>query len=193
MAYADLKTAISRWSAKTNLTSSLLDDFVTLAEAKFNRRLRTHEMEASLASTAISNDVIARPAGMIEFKTLWVSGNQQYKLEPRPLEDIISQPPLAAPPRYYAWDQGNLRFYPSQGSVQGVYYTKTTALSVGNNWLYLANPDLYLWGSLEQAYIWLKDDANEAKFKALTDDLIEDLNRRSKAAQYSGPIVMRPR
>ena len=192
MAYADLKTAISSWTAKSNL-STILDDCVTLAEAKFNRRLRTNQMEAVMSSTAIVNDVIARPAGMIEFKTLWVTGDQQKKLEPRPLEDIVGQPPIAASPRYYAWDQGNLRFYPSQGSVQGVYYTNTAALSVGDNWLYLANPDLYLWGSLEQAYIWLHDDANEAKFRALTDNMIEELNRRSRAAQYSGPIVMRAR
>lgn len=192
MAYADLKTSISTWTAKSNLTSAQLDDFITLAEAKFNRRLRTHDMEASLASTTIASDVIARPTGLIEFKALWVVGAEQTTLEQKTLEYIMRQPALSTTPQFYAWDQGNIRFYPSSGAVQGVYYVKTSALSAGNNWLYLANPDLYLWGSLEQAYLFLHDDANEAKFRALTDGLIQELNERSKASQISGgPLTAR--
>lgn len=194
MAYADLKTAISSWTAKSNLTSSVLDDCITLAEAKFNRRLRTKDMETSLAETAIASDVVAVPVGLIEVKALWVTGAEQRNLEVKTLEYITKQPALSTQPRYYAWDQGNWRFYPSSGSVQGVYYAKVAALSVENNWLYVANPDLYLWGSLEQAYIWLNDNANEAKFRALTDNLIQELNERSVAAQISGgPLTARAR
>ncbi len=194
MAYADLKTAISSWTAKSNLTSAQLDDFITLAEAKFNRRLRTVDMEASLAETAIASDVVARPAGLIEFKTIWATGGAQHTLEQKTLEYIMKQPALASTPQFYAWDQGNIRFYPSSGSVAAVYYNKITALSVGNNWLYNSNPDLYLWASLETAYRFLHDDVNEAKFMAMTDQMIQELNDRSKAAQISGgPLTARAR
>lgn len=194
MAYADLKTAISSWTAKSNLTSDQLDDFITLAEAKFNRRLRTKDMETALAETAIASDVVDVPAGLIEVKALWVTGAEQRNLEVKTLEYITKQPALSTQPRYYAWDAGNWRFYPSSGSVQGVYYTKITALVDGNNWLYVSNPDLYLWASLEQAYLFLHDDANEMKFAMRTDSLIQELNDRSKAAEISGgPLVARVR
>jgi hypothetical protein len=193
MAYVDLKAAVTSWTAKSNLTA-VLDDFVTLAEAKFNRRLRTNEMETSMSPTTIASDVIARPAGLIEFKAIWATGGEQRTLEQKTLEFIMKQPALSTTPKYYAWDGANIRFYPSSGSVAAVYYTKVTALSIGNNWLYVANPDLYLWGALEQAYLWLKDDVNEAKFRAITDSLIQELNERSIAAQISGgPLIARVR
>jgi hypothetical protein len=191
--YTDLKADVATWAAKTNLTS-VLDRCITNAEAKINRLLRVNDMETALAETAIASEVVARPAGLVAIKSIWCTGGEQRTLEQKPLEYIMKQPALATLPQFYAWDRSNLRFYPSSGSVAAVYYTKVPALSGADNWLYSAAPDLYLYATLEQAYIYLHDDANEAKFRALTDGLIQQMNEVSIASQISGgPLVSRVR
>ena len=193
--YGELKTAIAAWQNKTSLTSYLAD-FVTLAEAKFNRRLRVNEMETVLAETAIASDVVARPAGMVAIKSIWSTGDDQRTLEPKTLEFIVRRPSLAARPQFYAWSGSNLQFYPSSGSVAAIYYTKVPALSDGSptNWLLSASPDLYLYAGIEQAAIYLKDEAAEKKYAGLANGLIEELNSRDVANQISGgPLVARAR
>lgn len=192
--YADLRTAVSSWLARSDLTSAQIDDFVTLAEAKFNRRLRVNEMETALAETAIASGVIARPAGLLEFKAIWSTGAEQQTLQQATLEFIQRQQSVSARPQWYAWDGSNIRFDRTSGSVAATYYTKITALSAGVQWLYTASPDLYLFGTLEQAHIWLKDDAAAAQMAARTDMLIDELNARSVSKQFGGgPLVARAR
>lgn len=193
--YAELKTAIASWVNRTDLTSSL-GDFITLSEAKINRRLRVNEMETALASTAIASGVIARPAAMLAIKALWVTGDDQRTLEQKTLEYIQRFPTNASRPQFYAWSTTSLAFYPSSGSVQGIYYTKVPALSDSNttNWLLTTNPDLYLWAGLEQAAFYVRDDNEAAKWSAKADGLIQELNDRSMANQFGGgPLVARAR
>lgn len=191
--YAELKSAIASWANRTDLTTQL-DDFVTLAEAKINRRLRVNEMETALAETAIASDVVARPAGMVAIKAIWVTGANQRTLEQKTLEYIVRQPSSSSTPQFYAWSAANLHFYPSSGSVAAVYYTKVPALSAGVNWLLTACPDLYLWASLEQAAIFLRDTEALGIMGGKADSLIEELNGRSVANQISGgPLVARVR
>lgn len=192
--YAELRTAVSSWLARGDLTSAQIDDFVTLAEAKFNRRLRTSEMETALATTAIAAGVIARPAGLLEFKAIWSTGAEQQSLELKTLEFIQRTEAVSARPKWYAWDGANIRFDRTSGSVAATYYTKITALASGVNWLYTASPDLYLFGTLEQAQIFLKDTAAEADMRGRTDALIDELNGRSVSRQIGGgPLVARAR
>lgn len=192
--YADLRAAVSSWLARGDLTTAQIDDFVTLAEAKFNRRLRTVEMETAMSETAISAGVIARPAGLLEFKAIWSTGAEQQTLQQVTLEFVQRQQSVSARPKWYAWDGANIRLDRTSGSVAATYYTKITALSAGVNWLYTASPDLYLFGALEQAQIFLKDDQAMLQMAARADALIDELNGRSAARQVSGgPLVARKR
>lgn len=193
--YAELKTAIASWLNRSDLTASA-GDFITLSEAKINRRLRVSEMETAMVSTAIAGGVIARPVDMVAVKTLWVTGDEQRTLEQKTLEFIQRFPTSASRPQFYAWSTTDLAFYPSSGSVQGIYYGKVPALSDSNttNWLLTASPDLYLWAGLEQAAFFIKDDNEAAKWSAKADGLIQELNDTSKANQFSGgPLVARAR
>ena len=193
--FAELKTALASWVNRSNLTTSL-GDFITLSEAKINRRLRVSEMETAFSSTAIASGAVTRPADLAAIKALWVTGDSQRTLEAKTLEFIQRFPSLSTTPQFYAWSTTGLVFYPSSGSVEGVYYAKVPALSDSNttNWLLTANPDLYLWAGLEQAAFFIKDDNEAAKWSAKADGLIQELNDRSMANQFSGgPLVARAR
>lgn len=192
--YSELKTAItSNWANRTDL-SARVGEFITLAEAKFNRRLRTVEMETAMTETAISSGVIARPADMVAIKAIWRT-NDQKELTARTLQQIMQAASTADPPLEYAWSGANLAFNHTGGSVAAVYYAKVPALSDSNttNWLLTDSPDLYLWAGLEQTAIYLRDEVGVAFFGAKCDGLIEELNSVSTAKQYAGKLVARHR
>lgn len=190
--YSELKTAItSNWANRTDLAARV-GEFITLSEAKFNRRLRVSDMETALSETAIVSGAIARPAGMVGIKAIWRT-NDQKDLEAKTLQQIMQAPSTDDRPRFYAWSGANLVFNHTGGSVAAVYYTKVPALSdsVTTNWLLTDHPDLYLWAGLEQAAIYIRDEAGVVFFGGKCDALIEELNGVSVAKQFAGKLVAR--
>jgi hypothetical protein len=50
--YSDLKTSIANWLNRSDLTTEIAEDFIVLAEADFNSKLRIRKMNRS---TSINN------------------------------------------------------------------------------------------------------------------------------------------
>ncbi len=53
--YAELKTTIANWLNRTDLTSEIAEDFIVLAEADFNSKLRIRQMHSQ--TTITINDI----------------------------------------------------------------------------------------------------------------------------------------
>ena len=72
--FAQLKTATANWLDRSDLTDRI-PEFITLAEARFNRVLRIRDMET--VSTAISTTAGTReynlPTGFVQMKEFHLS------------------------------------------------------------------------------------------------------------------------
>ena len=72
--FAQLKTAAANWLDRSDLTDRI-PEFIALAEARFNRELRTRDMET--VSTAISTVAGTReyslPTGFVQMKEFHLS------------------------------------------------------------------------------------------------------------------------
>lgn len=73
-------------------------------------------------------------------------------------------------------------------SLTLLYYEKITALADGANWLFTAHPDLYLFGSLCEAQLFLDDTERGALWKARRDELYSEIEALSKKSQGGGAI-----
>lgn len=173
--YTDLQSAVADYLARADLTARI-PDFVTLAESHFNRDLRTREM-MTFATIALTSGAAAAPADMVEWVSAgWVGtrsrdlkycemDSEQWRFRYRPngdpsmftiLGSVISIRPIAA------------------GSVNFVYYAAIPALAINaTNWLLTKCPDLYLYRSLAEAYIYQKNDARAAEFLGLADAQVQ--------------------
>ncbi len=192
--YAELQTAIASWSNRTNVTA-LIPDFITLAEAKFNRRLRTRWQETTLAPTVIDSGYhIAIPATCAAVKSFWRDADPTWRIEQKDLSYVIEHRDQGGLPKYYAWDGSSWTFDGSADDITGTYFLKVPALSIGANWVIASHPDLYLWAGLEQCFIYLQDADAASMWGGKTDSLIDELNGVSKADQISGgPLIARTR
>ena len=58
--YTGLKSSIANWLNRSDLTTEISEDFVTLAEADFNSKLRIREM-INAANLTVNAETVALP------------------------------------------------------------------------------------------------------------------------------------
>ena len=190
--YTELKASLANWLNRDDLTS-VIPDFIALAEGDFDRKIRHWRMEAR-ANATIDTRFTALPADFLE--------NVRFHLDvdERPVELVT---PLflqkkrnesndsTGRPQYYAIVSGSFEVWPTPDTSypgQIYYYAKTTKLSssVATNWILTHYPDTYLYGSLLHSAPYLIDDARTQTWAALYQSAISGINGNNDKAKYGG-------
>lgn len=201
--YTDLLSAVAGWLARDDLTSRI-PDFVTLAEAKFNRVLLHPRMEARTTLTV--NTLLASPEFLdlpSDFQTMRSARLSGVAGKPRlgfmtqtQLDDYrYSRDNVAGQPFYFAvtGTQMELAPIPNQNyTVQVVYRGNIPALaSNSTNWLLTLAPDLYLYGSLLEASPYIQNDERLSVWGSAVATVIDQLNVHGERQSFnSGPTTV---
>ena len=191
--YAELKSAIANWLLRDDLTS-VIPDFIALAEADMNRAIRHWHMEKR-STAQIDSQYSVVPADWLQSIRFYTTDGTTEPME------LISQAELidrkykdantAGRPRYYAMTGGQFEFYPVPDDTYNaelVYFAEIDALSDSNtsNWLLEQYADVYLYGALVHSAPFLNDDARVSTWLALYQKAVDALNQKSDAAKFSG-------
>ena len=191
--YAELKSAIANWLLRDDLTS-VIPDFIALAEADISRNLRHWKMESktSLTVDAQYEDI---PADWLETIRLYTTDGTTEPLELISQADLIDRKyknnNTAGRPRYYAVTGGQFEFYPvpdDSYTAELTYVAEIAALSDSNtsNWLLSDAADVYLYGALVHSAPYLNDDARLSTWLAMYQKALDALNAKSDKAKASG-------
>jgi len=180
--FDELKTSIGDWLNRDDLTA-VIPDFITLAEAQFNRSIRHRKMVARSTAT-ISDRYSATPSDWMQ--------TVQLQLNTDPIDPLVyltvemlnkkrSGSSAGGRPRYFTMVGTEIEVYPSPDtSYTGeiIYYSKVPALSDSNttNWLLTLSPDIYLYGTLIQSAPYLRDDERTAVWATLYTRMVSDMN-----------------
>jgi len=180
--FDELKTSIGDWLNRDDLTS-VIPDFITLAEAQFNRSIRHRKMVARSTAT-IADRYSATPSDWMQ--------TVQLQLNTDPIDPLVyltvealnkkrSGSSAGGRPRYFTMVGTEIEVYPSPDtSYTGeiIYYSKVPALSDSNttNWLLTLSPDIYLYGTLIQSAPYLRDDERTAVWATLYTKMVSDMN-----------------
>ncbi len=166
--YSELQTAVAGWAQRSDLTA-LIPDFISLAEKRIKAMLSPapYELEVTL-NTAPSVDTIALPADFETPIALWIADiNPRYELTQWLPQEL---PYTTTPCRPLEWsiDGVNIRF---QAPADGAYpikfrYVQSIALSDAGptNYILESYPDVYLFGSLAEAFSYIRDDEQATKY-----------------------------
>jgi hypothetical protein len=196
--YSELKTSVADWLNRTDLSSAIAD-FVSLAEAQMERKLRTRQM-LSRANATIDTEYSAVPTDFLESKAFKLDTNPPTSLGFETidsLDNLSSQYPSSSKPRFFSVVGGQFRFLPvpdSSYTGELTYYAKLSKLSDSNttNWLLTSAPDAYLYGTLMQAAPYLQDDARIGTWSALYSSALEDLQvADDRSATSGGALIAR--
>lgn len=192
--YTALKTSIADFLNRDDLTS-VIPDFIALAEAQMNRDVRHWKMEARSSGQQSSGDEYMQvPADWIETIRLHLTGTGTTVV------NLVSRDAMAdkraanedatGTPRMYTHADGQFQLYPTPSvdtDFELLYYQKIPSLSSNaDNWLLLEAPDVYLYGSLVHSAPYLAEDQRVAVWAQMYSAAVARLNESSESARYSG-------
>ena len=195
--YAELKTSIGDWLNRSDLTS-VIPDFISLAEAQIERTLRARQMIVR-ANASFDAQYGAVPSDFLETKSLKLtSTNPQTPLEFLSIDALdqkAAEYTASGKPRFFGIVGGQLRIVPTPDATyttELTYYAKLAKLSSSNttNWLLTSSPDIYLYGSLLQAAPYLQDDARIQTWATLYERALNDLQTADDRSASSGGALL---
>ena len=191
MTYSELKTNIASFLNRSDLTSEI-DIFIDQTEAELNRKLRVKEMIKRANATAESQ-YLTLPTDWLEIINVEITSNDFRPLFQQSLESLdvyrTANNNVSGQPIYYAVMDDALELAPTPDAaytLQLTYYEKITALSDSNTSNFISNnhPDVYLYGALKHASLFLMEDDRAARFSALFEKALEEMRLAQEKAQF---------
>ena len=192
--YAELKTAIANWLNRDDLTS-VIPDFISLAEARIARDLR-HWKQEKRVTTDVDERYENLPNDFIEIRQIQhTAGGAISSISSVEMEKLRGVSDVAGKPKYARLTADQIEFYPTPDTsynISMLYYGRIPALSDAepDNWLLRDAPDVFLYGALLQSAPYLVDDARVQVWAGLYQSGIEALNVENEKARVSGPLSM---
>ena len=195
--YAELKTSIGDWLNRSDLTS-VIPDFISLAEAQIERTLRARQMIVR-ANASFDAQYGAVPSDFLEAKSLKLtSTNPQSPLSFLSIDALDAEMTKytgSGKPKFFGVVGGQLRIVPTPDATyttELTYYAKLAKLSTSNtsNWLLASSPDIYLYGALLQAAPYLQDDARIQTWATLYERALNDLQTADDRGASSGGALL---
>lgn len=174
-----LYASVADFLNRQDLTATI-PDFVTLAEAQMNRRLRVRRMIGTSTAT-IADEYESVPtdfAGELAFTLS--DGRQLDYMTPDGLAQKKWQTNSpSGEPFYYSVIGDQFQFLPAPNAgfdALITYYRRIPALALNaTNWLLTDNPDAYLYGALTQAAPYLVDDSRVQVWGSLFTTALADI------------------
>ena len=191
--YSELKSAVADFLNRDDITDTI-PTFIAMAEATLNRDLRHWRMEQR-STAEIDDQYLTLPTDWLETVRITVMDTVPYVMNlasKSQIEDYrFKGDDVAGKPLYYAHIAGELELFPTPDAtydIELLYKQKVEALSDSNtsNWLLSEAPDLYLYATLVETAIYLRDDERLASFGALYQSKLDAVNRQSNRATESG-------
>ena len=194
--YAELQTAISNYTHRSDLTSTQVQEFISLAEADLKVRAELTQWDTETTIT-LTSGTGSLPTGCDSIITARVASQNRtlvYK-PPTQFKDYIAinNDPVDEPV-FYTIIGNTIEVTPSATNTLNVLctvrFTSLSASNTTNNLLDLF-PDAYLHGSMMYAYIFLVDDAAAQKHAQLFEAAIQRIRKYFVKRKYPAGLQMR--
>lgn len=194
--YSELKTAVADWLNRDDISDARLSDFVSFAENRIFHELRIPTMERVVLLDTDSDGKAFIPADFLEAKDVFFNGSPLDRIS---LTDLMARGSASGTPYTFARENGYLTFWPNPGDTTGtgdelrmIYYAEPDRLSatVADNSVFLLAPDLYLYGALVAAGVYVAVPQEKiALWQQSFDDLMQRLIGHARQAEVSGSTM----
>lgn len=190
--YSELKTEIAGLLHRSDLTASIAG-FISRAEARINRAVkpRAAETEATLTGV-VSSRFIALPSGFNGAIALWIEQDGERDALQNRLPEDLDITSSNGTPCDWAIDGTNVAFDKPCESADTFYlrYFAKFALSdaAPTNWMLTNVPDLYLYASMIEASMFIRDDKWIAAWTQSYTEIIKDLKDSEHQNKSLAPL-----
>lgn len=191
--YANLKTSIADFLNRDDLTS-VIADFVTLAEADFGPKLKHWRMEKRSNATT-SAQFMDVPSDFLAPIRFGLDTKNEHRVEFASAAEMAQMrentEDETGTPKYWTFTDGKIELFPTPDgtyTTELVYLATVTALSDANttNWLLTYHPNVYLYGALVQSAPYLRDDERTAVWAAMYQTALDGVAESDRRARGGG-------
>lgn len=192
--YAELQAAAANWLVRADLAARI-PEFVTLAEARLNRTLRTRMAEAEAALTAgVGARAIPLPAGFAEPLALWRVGADGTRCALRFVEpSLLGLISLRGGPAVWTIDGANLAFERACDQAYGFTLRYLAKLQLSDaaptNALLSDYPDVYLFATLCEAAPFLRDADLAQAYASKLELALSEVNAKEARSRAPATLV----
>lgn len=193
--YTDLLASVATWLNRTDLTS-VIPDFVTLAEERIARDLRIRRQVVNTTlSTVAGTQTVTLPSDFLEIENIGLSSTSPPAalsvVTPEIMDRRFPSGYATGQPAVYCLLGDTIQFGPTPDAAYTVsldYYQRLSIASSTTNWLLTNHPSIYLNACLVEGAAYLMDadkaQAYDARYRAAVDMLetTDDDSLRSGSA-----------
>jgi len=188
--YAELKTAVANFMARSDLTNQI-PDFITMAESRMSRELETREQEKRSQATLVAGDeYILLPNDFREVREVKINASPTRVLtyySPSALDSMYSSNGQGMPEGYSIVGlELKMRPIPDAAYTQEIVYIGSLP-NISNTTtpiLFTRSPDLYLYGALAEGYAYLLDEARAAQYDQKFTRILEEIKVDEQRSHY---------
>ena len=194
--YSELQTAVANWLDRDDL-SARIPEFISLAEARFNRLLRLRSMESKqTASTVGGQRNYNLPASYIQMRNFQLNTSPLTTLSyvTPEIYDRVWGGSTGGIPKFYTIVADEISLGPIPGSVltmEMLFYRRFDNLSgsTTTNWLLTYAPDIYLYASMLEAEPFIMNDERVPLWATALDKAISDMQEQDNKDRHSGSAL----
>lgn len=177
----DLRTAVVEQVGRADIVD-VFPRLVRLAEAGFNRNIRTKEQIAT-ATLTFASGVAALPSDFAEAIGLYNASGYEYVQQP-----VQATRAINGAGSFYSIAGSNITVNGYDGDLTLQYYATLPTITDGmtdTNWLLTKYPGVYLYGVALEAAKHLRDAEMGKAYAALLRQELDDLSADDFRARYS--------
>lgn len=186
--YDGLKVSIADWLNREDLTS-VIPDFIELAENRIFHELRSPVNEKTILLTLGSDGYATLPSDFLEAKDVFWNYDPLQRVSLTQLHNYVSR--AGSSPEVFARETYRFRFFPvptvgESDELRMIYYYDPGRLTSGatSNVVFAAAPELYLYATLAEAAQYLGSDG--ARWEGGYQNAFGRLMQHAKTAEYAG-------
>lgn len=184
-----LQLAVGSFLDRSDLTS-LIPDFIELAQARFNREIRTPQMLTRSDLATIDSRYEDVPTGWLETVRYAITSDPPVQLEyltPEEMDNRRERLNDSAKPCYFSVVADQFEFLPTPGDTYSASHLYYTALDLTTtNWLLTSHPDVCLFGALVEAEPYVMNDERMPMWKSKLDEALQSLRKSGDRRAVAG-------
>lgn len=197
--YTDLIAQVVAYSQRSDL-ASVIPDLVVFCEKKINRVLRDMNMEASRTTSPLT-ETTALPTDFVQLKTIVITWNGQKivptYVTPSQMDALkTTSTTQTGDPAYFTVRANNIEVYPAPSSTYTYSMTISYVLrlvplaTTATNWLLTDHFDVYLYGTLAEVAMYVRDDGLLARYKPLYEEAVGALKAHNIDRKFTKHLMV---